>query len=313
MKEDSIRVGSVSIVIDQHHYGKYLTPKENKLFKITYLESNQDEFQHMDIISKIPRAQDYYALTENLKFKLDSFPKFLEEVEQIIIDKEVDTMKSQTLVGFFIDNAGDTEIFETVVEMIEDRKSSVWKKPQDILNFTQHIIEGLDYLHQEKICHLDVKLENIMLDSKTKKFKIIDFGYATQEPFTKFIQYPRGTPGYFPQYIAEEKISKYHPLIKANDMIYDDEGCLPIRRNPSLVYKIDSYCLGRTLYCLWIAFQDIQPVKCSCFGKVKLTKTEKIIKKIMDELLVNNIHQRKTVSQIRRKYFEEDIIKITPV
>ena len=33
-------------------------------------------------------------------------------------------------------------------------------------------------LHQEDICHRDLKLENILIDEEDNKIKIIDFGMA---------------------------------------------------------------------------------------------------------------------------------------
>ncbi len=39
------------------------------------------------------------------------------------------------------------------------------------------IIEGLAYIHSQKIIHRDIKLQNIIVDSK-KRCKIIDFGLA---------------------------------------------------------------------------------------------------------------------------------------
>lgn len=313
MNEDLIKVGSESIVITGNCYGKYITPKEGKLLKITYLDSTQNEFLYMDVISKIPHAQKYFALTDNLTFKLDESPEFLEIIEEIIILQDLEKMISKNLIYFFIDYGGDKEIFETVEEMIANNKSDIWRNSLDILNFIKHMIDGLYYLHQEKICHLDIKLENIMIDSRTKNSKIIDFGFASMEPFTQYIEFPRGTPSYFPQYISTEKITIYHPIIKANDMILDVDGCLPIRRNPKLVYKIDSYCLGRTLYCLWISFQEIQPIKCLCYKGLTKNKNDKKIEKIIKSLLNKNIYNRKTISEIKNKYFKEDNIKISQV
>ncbi len=39
------------------------------------------------------------------------------------------------------------------------------------------IIEGLLYIHSQKIIHRDIKLQNIIVD-QNKRCKIIDFGLA---------------------------------------------------------------------------------------------------------------------------------------
>jgi len=45
--------------------------------------------------------------------------------------------------------------------------------------FTHQIIEALKYTHAQGICHRDMKLENLMLDSSFD-IKVIDFGFAAQ-------------------------------------------------------------------------------------------------------------------------------------
>ena len=44
--------------------------------------------------------------------------------------------------------------------------------------FFKQIFEGFDYLHSRGIAHRDVKLDNILIEVKTKMIKIIDFGFA---------------------------------------------------------------------------------------------------------------------------------------
>ena len=52
---------------------------------------------------------------------------------------------------------------------------------------------GLKFLHEKKLSHLDIKPENIMVNSRKFKFKIIDFGFCSQEPFQDFVTEVRGT------------------------------------------------------------------------------------------------------------------------
>ena len=44
------------------------------------------------------------------------------------------------------------------------------------LNFYEQFIDGVEYMHNIGIAHMDLKLENIMIDTSNKKVKIIDFG-----------------------------------------------------------------------------------------------------------------------------------------
>ncbi|KAF7081679.1 hypothetical protein CFC21_085596 [Triticum aestivum] len=76
------------------------------------------------------------------------------------------------------------------------------------------ICEGLHYLHEERISHLDLKPENVMLDAFMEP-KITDFGLARclvegqSKVYTKII---RGTPGY----IAPENINTGEISLKSD-------------------------------------------------------------------------------------------------
>lgn len=44
--------------------------------------------------------------------------------------------------------------------------------------FFKQIAEAFEYLHIRGIAHRDVKLDNILIEDKTKMIKVIDFGFA---------------------------------------------------------------------------------------------------------------------------------------
>ena len=44
--------------------------------------------------------------------------------------------------------------------------------------FFKQILEAFEYLHSIGIAHRDVKLDNILIEEKTRMIKIIDFGFA---------------------------------------------------------------------------------------------------------------------------------------
>ena len=44
--------------------------------------------------------------------------------------------------------------------------------------FMQQMIEGLEYLHKQNVSHLDIKMENILVDAGMN-LQIIDFGFSS--------------------------------------------------------------------------------------------------------------------------------------
>lgn len=51
-----------------------------------------------------------------------------------------------------------------------------------IMIFFVQLVDAVHYMHSKQIAHLDIKLENIMIDPETDKLKLIDFGHATDNP-----------------------------------------------------------------------------------------------------------------------------------
>jgi len=68
----------------------------------------------------------------------------------------------------------------------------------------KQLIEGLNHLHQKNIVHRDIKLENILLDSKLN-LKIIDFGFSIEHPKDKTLNVFCGTPSYMAPELAMKK------------------------------------------------------------------------------------------------------------
>lgn len=73
----------------------------------------------------------------------------------------------------------------------------------------KQIVSGLIYLHQKNILHRDVKLDNILMDSRGN-IKICDFGISKQQNPNEVIYEYLGTPAYLaPEIIKEEGYSGY--------------------------------------------------------------------------------------------------------
>lgn len=116
-------------------------------------------------------------------------------------------------------------------------------------NISRRIIEGLEYLHNNLIAHLDIKSKNIVLDNQLNP-KICDFGFSIKTESTKIqCQLSRGTP----MYVAPEVvISQYG--------------------NP---FQADIYSLG---ILLWEIFAKEEPY----FGTV--CKTDEDIENFLREI-----------------------------
>jgi serine/threonine protein kinase len=49
---------------------------------------------------------------------------------------------------------------------------------KDIMNYFLQILNAMEYLHDQNIAHMDLKLENIILDTSCNLIKLIDFGQS---------------------------------------------------------------------------------------------------------------------------------------
>lgn len=306
MKKDLLKKGSISMVLGESHFQEYFKPKKDKILKVTYLNSNQNELKLMKIISSIPRANEFYALSEELKFTIADNHPFYQKIQELMGEDPLEFLRMPELTCYFIDYAGDIELYDAANNLKKNKWSPFWKKPSDILKVLHHITEGLYYLHQHKICHLDVKLENIVINSKTKSYKLVDFGFSSIEPFTDFIKEPKGTLGYFPKYYHNKDDNKYLPRITANDVINSKStGNIPYKINHMFIYKIDSFCLGRTINCLWQIFLENYDIGCCLtYGFRKNKRIVRKIELVLAYLLVSDVYQRLDIIDIYDRFWK---------
>ncbi|XP_063749336.1 myosin light chain kinase, smooth muscle-like isoform X2 [Eleginops maclovinus] len=80
--------------------------------------------------------------------------------------------------------------------------------------YMQQILEGMQYVHKQKIVHLDIKPENIVcVDTTGTRIKIIDFGLASKLEEGKPLMVMHGTP----EFVAPEVIN-YEPVGLETDL-----------------------------------------------------------------------------------------------
>jgi len=97
------------------------------------------------------------------------------------------------------------------LDLINENKLTM----KDEIYYFKQLIDGVSYMHDIGIAHMDLKLENIMIDYVNKKVKIIDLGKARifhDSLHISTVIKDRGIHGSLP-YIAPEEFSdeEYNP------------------------------------------------------------------------------------------------------
>ncbi|XP_067271965.1 myosin light chain kinase, smooth muscle isoform X2 [Pseudorasbora parva] len=100
------------------------------------------------------------------------------------------------------------ELFERIVD------DSFEHTEVSSVGYMRQILEGVQYMHQQKIIHLDLKPENIVCVDRTGfRIKIIDFGLASKLDPNTPLKVMHGTP----EFVAPEVIN-FEPVGLATDM-----------------------------------------------------------------------------------------------
>lgn len=98
-------------------------------------------------------------------------------------------------------------------------KKSLFNK-DDCVRFAKNLLDALDYMHNEKVVHRDLKLENIMMiNDNDYNFKIIDFGLCYEgEDYQNEMC---GSPGYIaPEMLRKCKYNHKADIFSAGVILY---------------------------------------------------------------------------------------------
>jgi serine/threonine protein kinase len=298
MTYNLVKTGGCSIIIGEGHFNQFIQSRDNKLVKVTKIVKNHNEFKHLDKVRRINKYKEYYSIPDEEVYMLSPNNDFYEHVKRLA---KLDNLNIfQGIVQYvYIDYGGDIDLHDSISETINSGQLTFWKSYKVIDKLVHQLLKGLSFLHDKQIAHLDIKPENIMINTTNCTFKIIDFGFCSYEPFDEFVNEPRGTPGYFPKYYSKEKIEPWLPKVEANDFIYHGKGRYPGYSDRTLIYKIDSYCLGRVLYFLKYIYDDNKVYYCYN-GESRLGER---LDGIIEVLLENNVYKRIKVKECLDLYF----------
>lgn len=150
---------SFTKVISNTLSGKIIKCKEEKDVRIMKL-----------IVKSKLRSLKKYSAEDPLK-EYEILQNLKTQSGSVISLASPDFLEDETHAAFFLEycSRGD------VLEVFSKQKNLL--SPEIINTWIHSIAEGLKILHDQKICHLDISLENLLVD-KSFALKITDFGQA---------------------------------------------------------------------------------------------------------------------------------------
>ncbi|CAD8097618.1 unnamed protein product [Paramecium primaurelia] len=121
----------------------------------------------------------------------------------------------------------------------------------------RQISNAVSYMHEQDICHRDLKFENLLIDYNTRKIKLIDFGYSIKINGKQTCSC--GTPQYMaPELVKKGSYDQSVDIWACGIILYKMvTGVFPFRGNSEkdLSKKI---CLGKIEYPTFVSVQAKQ-------------------------------------------------------
>ncbi|KAF4092982.1 hypothetical protein AMELA_G00028560 [Ameiurus melas] len=218
--------GPESQVIRMDSAGEPHTEKRNDYVTVT-IDENHKVTDHYNVLDKlgVGKFGHVYRLThkETGQVFAGKFYKGRRAKERDAAKKEIELMNSlhhpklvQCLAAY--DNKPEIvmvmeliaggELFERIVD------DNFEHTEQSSIGYMRQILQGVQYMHQQNIVHLDLKPENIVCEDRTGfQIKIIDFGLACKLDSSTPLKVMHGTP----EFVAPEVIN-YEPVYLTTDM-----------------------------------------------------------------------------------------------
>lgn len=150
---------------------------------------------HEYAVKEILTQENYQSAGESVRGEIDALKK-LREGPYVVRLLDVFYEPDRTMMVQEIMRGGDLLDKLTEIEVYD---------PKDARKVSRTLLEALDYCHKKRICHRDVKPENILLchEDDLTHIKIADFGCAKKITGPKCLKTLCGSP----QYVAPELLT----------------------------------------------------------------------------------------------------------
>lgn len=150
---------------------------------------------HVYAVKEILMSDNTQSAGESVRGEINAL-KLLREGPYVVRLLDVYNEPDRTMMVQEIMKGGDLLDKLTEIEVYE---------PKDARKVSRTLLEALDYCHKKRICHRDVKPENILLvnEDDLTHIKIADFGCAKKITGPKCLKTLCGSP----QYVAPELLT----------------------------------------------------------------------------------------------------------
>ena len=146
--------------------------------------SNVKLYRCRDINDDNSKCNKLFVVKKVIKKRINIFYKDKKEYEESkkYFIKEYNIMKNldheNIIKCLDISSEDDKLIFEyfPAIDLFDYLGKFYSKNTTSLMFFMKQVIDAIDYLHDLGISHMDIKQENILLDLKSNKIKLIDFG-----------------------------------------------------------------------------------------------------------------------------------------
>ncbi|KAJ6490202.1 kinase-like domain-containing protein [Mycena vitilis] len=150
------------------------------------------------------------------------------------VEREIETDK---YIGIIIEYASGGELFDHIL-------AHRYLRERDASKLFSQLISGVWYIHQKKIVHRDLKLENLLLD-RHRNVIITDFGFANrfEHRADDLMQTSCGSPSSSPRGYVGSAVDIWSCGVILYAMLagylpFDDDPANPDGDNINLLYKV---------------------------------------------------------------------------
>ncbi|XP_059218729.1 twitchin isoform X21 [Stomoxys calcitrans] len=152
-------------------------------------------------------------------------------IEKDMIRREIDIMNQlhhQKLINLHDAFEDDDEMvlileFLSGGELFERITTEGYQMTEaEVMNYMRQICEGIKYMHEKNIIHLDIKPENILCQTRNSNIvKLIDFGLATRLDPNEMVKITTGTAEFAaPEIVNREPVGFYTDMWATGVLTY---------------------------------------------------------------------------------------------